>query len=68
MSSYKSIPRKNQQEEDDDENDDSPGKFLYQEYNTCEQGDNEYQKIREHIFPCNLFLVELFHPAFWKKH
>jgi hypothetical protein len=59
LSPHKSIAKETQEEEGNDEHEDRQGKILYQEYNACKNRDNKHQKIRNNIFPGDLFLVKL---------
>jgi hypothetical protein len=58
LSSHKSIAEETEDKQSHYECEDSQGKLLHQEYYTCENGNNKHQKIRDNIFPCDLFLVE----------
>jgi hypothetical protein len=67
LSSHKSIAKETQQEEGDYENQNNQHELLYQEHYACENGDNEHYKIRDNIFPCDLFLIKLLRLALGKK-
>jgi hypothetical protein len=59
LPSHKSIARETQEKQGYDEHEDRPGKFLYQEQYASKNGDKKHQKIRDNIFPGDLFLVKL---------
>jgi len=68
LSSHKSITEETQEEEGYDETEDNPRELLYKEQYACKNENYKHQKIRDNIFPRDLFLIELLRLAFGKKY
>jgi hypothetical protein len=63
LSPHKGIPGKTQQEQGDDEDENGPGKSLYKEHYSRENGDDKQEEIRDNILPRDRHRGELFRAA-----
>jgi hypothetical protein len=67
VSPHQGITNKSQDQEDNNEKQDYPLKFDKKKYTPCNNGNNKDQKIRDNIFPGDLFMPESFRYSFRKK-
>jgi len=66
-SPHKGISQETQKYEGNDERNNRPGKFLYDEHNSCKNGNEEQQEIRDKIFPGQVHRAEILRVAPCKK-
>jgi len=67
LSSHKCVAKETQGEKNNDENEDQEAELYEQDYDADQGRDDKYQKIRDDIFPCDLFLAKPFRHSFGKQ-